>query len=165
MPQPRPRRRERWSRMNREGGTHTVAAFLFSRRNSHSFNTRTLIFFWNTTPLTGFIEEHSIRHAMFTDGTQPDHSGSPGNYSDLVHFTSTMCLAAWRTLLLCSGYVFPLSESVPGIFVVKVGVLGRKTTRKRNKRTSNKELLIALDLFVAVFLSRDFDFCVQGIYW
>ena len=37
-----------------------------------------------TAPLTCLIEKHSIHHEIFTDDTQPSHSESPQNYTDLV---------------------------------------------------------------------------------
>ena len=43
-----------------------------------------VLFILYTTPFTCFIEKHSIRHEMFADDTQLNHSESSKNYSDLI---------------------------------------------------------------------------------
>ena len=43
-----------------------------------------VLFILYTTPFTCLIEKHSLRHEMFADDTQLNHSESPENYSDLV---------------------------------------------------------------------------------
>ena len=47
-----------------------------------------VLFILCKTPLTCLIETHSIRHEMFANDTQLNHSESPENYSDLVRSLS-----------------------------------------------------------------------------
>ena len=65
-----------------------------------------------------------------------------------------MCLAALRTLLLSSRYVFFSVSECSWYRCCQSGCSGKENDNKRNqtnKRASNKELLIALGLFVVVF--------------
>ena len=44
-----------------------------------------VLFILYTTPLTQLIDSHSVRHEIYADDTQLNHSDSLSNYDNLIH--------------------------------------------------------------------------------